>query len=509
MALAPATRPVKCDWVSPCKKPSSFSPPCTFKFLNVVHDLKSLSDWNNPEWEKLWLYNLHYFDDLGSCDAESKKKLHFDLIEKWIQENPPGHGNGWEPYPISLRIVNWIKWSLNDNCLSDNALHSLAIQTRYLLKKLEFHLLGNHLFANAKALVFAGLFFKGKQADEWFAKGMKILTREIFEQILPDGGHFERSPMYHSIILEDMLDLINGMRAFGREVPGGWMAAASKMSGWLAAMCHPDGEIALFNDAAFGIAAKPADLMSYARRVGTGERETSAGKFTYLSDSGYVRWEKGAAALFLDVGQVGPDYLPGHAHADTLSFEMSLHGLRFIVDSGTSCYGTGGERLRQRGTEAHNTVMINGKNSSEVWSGFRMARRARPADLNIMPLSGQAETISCAHTGYMRLPGKPAHKRCWSLTETSLEIIDEIQGGFQNAVSLMHFHPDVEITSFTSSKNKIRLRLPNDQSITVIIEGGHCRIMDSTWHPEFGVSLANQCLEVEFIRERVVLSIKF
>ena len=203
MAVAPETRPVKYDWVNPCKKSSSFFSPRTFKFLNVAHEFKSLSDWNNPEWGKLWLYNLHYFDDLGSCDAENKKELHSDLINKWVQENPPGEGNGWEPYPTSLRIVNWVKWTLADNCLSDEAIHSLAIQTRYLFKKLEFHLLGNHLLANAKALVFAGLFFNGKQADEWLTKGLKILTREIPEQILPDGGHLSAAlciiPLYWKI----------------------------------------------------------------------------------------------------------------------------------------------------------------------------------------------------------------------------------------------------------------------------------------------------------------------
>jgi len=92
---------------------------------------------------------------------ENKKELQSDLIKKWVQENPPGEGNGWEPYPISLRIVNWVKWDLAKNCLSDEALHSLAVQARYLLKRPEFHLLGNHLFANAKALIFAGLFFYG------------------------------------------------------------------------------------------------------------------------------------------------------------------------------------------------------------------------------------------------------------------------------------------------------------------------------------------------------------
>ncbi|MEN9780004.1 MAG: hypothetical protein RL014_1152 [Pseudomonadota bacterium] len=97
------------------------------------------------------------------------------------------------------------------------------------------------------------------------------------------------------------------------------------------------------------------------------------------TDSGYVRLDNGPAVALLDVAPVGPDYLPGHAHADTLSFELSVGAQRVLVNSGTSCYGSSAERLRQRGTAAHNTVVVNGQDSSEVWGGFRVARRPLPA----------------------------------------------------------------------------------------------------------------------------------
>jgi len=123
-------------------------------------------------WFKLYRPGLDLSLPSETRPIKGKKELHSRLIKKWVQENPPGEGNGWEPYPTSLRIVNWIKWGLEGNCLSDEALHSLAVQTRYLLKKLEYHLLGNHLFANAKALIFAGLFFCGKEAENWMSKGV-------------------------------------------------------------------------------------------------------------------------------------------------------------------------------------------------------------------------------------------------------------------------------------------------------------------------------------------------
>ena len=135
MSPAPVVRKIKGNWIDPCKKNPSLLSPYRFRFLNQEHEINSVMDWNNPHWGKLWLYNLHYFDDLQACDAEDKKTLHLGLIGKWIEENPHGRGNGWEPYPTSLRIVNCIKWMLAGNDLSDDLLHSLAAQTRHLFRK--------------------------------------------------------------------------------------------------------------------------------------------------------------------------------------------------------------------------------------------------------------------------------------------------------------------------------------------------------------------------------------
>jgi uncharacterized heparinase superfamily protein len=379
---APLLRPRYGKWCEPAHREPSLSSPTHFHFLNETHELTNSQAWNHPAWEKLWLYNLHYFDDLNAKGATERTLWHRSLIERWARENPPAHGNGWEPYPLSLRIVNWIKWALRGNELMASWIHSLAIQVRYLYQRLEIHLLGNHLFANAKALIFAGLFFQGAEADKWLRKGLQLLHRELPEQILADGGHFERSPMYHSIILEDLLDLINLLKGVTLErhsmhsfAPRGneeyWQDTAQGMLQWLKALCHPDGQIAFFNDAAFEIAPSPQELEAYAQRLGV-----SAVNKADLNDSGYMRLQKGAAVALLDVGEIGPDYLPGHAHADTLSFELSLFNERFLVNSGTSCYGISPERLRQRASAAHNTLVINGQNSSEVWGSFRVARRS-------------------------------------------------------------------------------------------------------------------------------------
>ena len=183
--------------------------PLRFRFLNHTHALASQGGWDDSALEKLWLYNLHYFDDLNARDTQQRGLWHRALIERWLLENPPAQGNGWEPYPTTLRIVNWVKWLQAGNPPVPGMVQSLATQASWLSKRLERHLLGNHLFANAKALVFAGLCFDVPEASDWLATGLNIIARELPEQVLADGGNFERSPMYHAIFLEDVLDLIN------------------------------------------------------------------------------------------------------------------------------------------------------------------------------------------------------------------------------------------------------------------------------------------------------------
>lgn len=503
----PAVGAMTGTWVAPFAKPISLVAPNRFRLLNVEYPLESGADWNHPDRPKLWLYNLHYFDDLCAVDAGTRGAQHRDLIRRWIAENPPGHGNGWEPYPTSLRIVNWFKWALAGNELPDGALHSLAVQTRYLHKRLEYHLLGNHLWANAKALVFAGLFFSGDEARSWLDKGLKILGAEMPEQILEDGGHFERSPMYHAIILDDLLDLINLSRAYGREIPVDWLDTYTRMRAWLIAMSHPDGDIALFNDAALGIAPRWGELDAYAERLQLILQSYSPDPILRFPDTGYIRCEKGPAVLILDVAPVGPDYLPGHAHADTLSFELSLFGQRVFVDSGTSTYEKTSERERQRGTAAHNTLIVDGQDSTEIWGGFRVARRAYPLDLTC-GMTSKGVFVDCAHDGYRRLSGKVMHRRRWDFTEGRLTLRDRVEGKFVEAQARFHLHPEVRVAAVEGEG--CRLPLADGHEVVVRVMGaGALRVESTTWHPAFGVAVPNQCLVAEIRTGELVTQIEW
>jgi uncharacterized heparinase superfamily protein len=463
----------------------SLLPPDKFIFLNKEHNLESSKDWNNSDWNKLWLYNLHYFDWLRQKSLEHSEAQR--SILRWIEENQPGEGNGWEPYTLSLRIVNWIKWALTGNELPDVILDSLAAQTRYLAKCLEYHILGNHLFANCKALIFAGLFFSGTEADTFLKTGTDVLRNELSEQILPDGGHFELSPMYHSIILEDVLDLINISRIYDSnlETDLNLPLIAEKMLEWLEVMTHPDGDIAFFNDAAWGVAQPPDALVDYAARLGI-EGGSRARWNVFLSDSGYARLQRDNIILIADVGQVGPDYQPGHAHADTLSFELSVRGKRVLVNSGTSCYGVDRDRLWQRSTSAHNALSIDGLDSSEVWSGHRVARRARIKERSFSP-----DIVMASHDGFSRKISDCGHRRTWQLTEEHLIVTDEVSGTGEHDINVfMHLYPGI-------------VPRIEDSNICVLVDKGKdiCKmelpselvwkIKESEFYPEFGKAISS------------------
>jgi uncharacterized heparinase superfamily protein len=496
---APPLRPLTGKWVPPARRLPTLAGPEAFRLLGRTAELSHVG-WDGPPMERLWRYNQHYFEDLNAIDAEDRASWHRALLSRWVRENPPGKGVGWEPYPTSLRVVNWIKWALGGRALSPECLHSVAVQARWLMRRLEFHLLGNHLLAEAKALVFAGLFFQGGEARSWMLKGLRILRRELAEQILPDGGHFERSPMYHAIVLEDLLDLCNLFQAFDADaarrdmVVDSLRRASLLMRQWLSAMCHPDGEIAFFNDAAMGVAASPMELEGYARRLGLPAVGSSREGIVHLEESGYLRCSGDGAVAILDVAPLGPDYLPGHAHADTLSFELSVAAQRVLVNSGTSCYGCSQERLRQRGTASHNTVVVDDLDSSEVWSGFRVARRARPTGLrvDVLPVGPR---ISCGHDGYRRLRGRPFHERTWTFARGGLGVEDRIRGDHRKAEARFHWHPDCAL-EVEDGGRRGRARLGGEGKVLWEVERGRPEVVAATYHPMFGESRANRCLVV-------------
>jgi hypothetical protein len=390
--------------------------PITLSFLNQAVTFAKYIDWNYAANGKLWTYNLNYFEFLTHKTApeglaESTVALIYDFIRQ-----TPNLRDGLEPYPISLRVVNWRRFLLENNINDPLIERHLYAQTALLRSRLEYHLGANHLLENACALLIMAVHFRH---DGWYQKAARLLRAELAEQILTDGGHYERSPVYHQLLTDRLLDVYEAaQRSAWQPEPALAGLVGEKiglMLGWLQAVTFRNGDVPMVNDSAHGVAPTTAQLLE---------------KATYLSlmptpvrlgESGYRMLKTNRLECFIDVGPVGPDYQPGHAHADTLAFVLHADGQPVLVDAGTSIYQIGERRNWERSTAAHNTVAVAGKNSSEVWSGFRVGLRAKTT-----LLIDESTSIKASHDGYQSALNLVVTRTVSVVDEETIQITDEL-----------------------------------------------------------------------------------
>lgn len=484
-----------------------------FTFLNRSLMIDSV-DWNRRYNSHLWNYQLHYFDNVVWCANTLAARRDIRgwqvsqaLIESWIKTARVGKSDGWDAYPLSLRVVNWIyAYALVAESESDDFLTrwrtSIFQQLKFLHRHLEHHLLANHLLKNAKALVIGGLFFDNK---DWLSEGEYLLWREFEEQVLPDGGHYERSPMYHAQALADFLECYALLVAFGRNSRSeNTEAKLRAMAGFLDALSNPDGQLALFNDSANTEATQPRPLLTAARRITGWTEEFSSQAFP---ESGYYLWQcsNGQEKIIVDAGEPSVAYNTAHAHCDLLSYELWLDGCPFIVDSGV--HGYDGDRFREycRSTRAHNTVMFDNQEQSEVWSTFRMARRARVIHAEAR---GDARTWNFRGS-FARYDGGVVHERRIHRGDDGEWTIADIarQGEVHRATSFVHLHPDVEVTkigptailcSWGNRQTWIEAFADEGIAINAQIITGSENPIQGWYFPDFGIAQPSATIQFHY-----------
>jgi len=408
---------------------SYFKKDNSFTFLNISHSFSDKINWNSNQFGKLWTYNLNYFDFLNQENISKETGL--QLIQDFIK-NDALLKDGKEPYPISLRGINWVKF-LSNNQVKDELINN-TLYSHYciLFKNLEYHLLGNHLLENAFSLLFGAYYFKD---DKLYNKSKNLLISELNEQVLKDGAHFELSPMYHQIILLRLLDSIQLIKLNSEWNKDDLLpfleAKASLMISWLHNITYENGNIPMVNDATFNIAPNSGKLFSYAKYLGIQNQNIP------LLDSGYRKILSKHYELFIDVGDVGPDYQPGHAHSDTFNFELIKEDNPVIVDTGISTYEKNAIRQSERATHSHNTVKIGSKDQTQVWGGFRVAKRAK-----ITHLIEKPNFIEASHDGYLSDGYKLTRSFLWG--EKYLILKDKINKSTNNnAKAYFHLHSSV------------------------------------------------------------------
>ena len=357
-------------------------------FLHEAEHFKWDGVWHIDNRSHLWNFNLHYFEYIHSLahhylntgDRSVLDKA-VQMIRGWIYQNPREKGgDGWSAYTISLRLTNWMSFFAAvgddlDASFREELEESMFEQYVYLSEHLEKHTLGNHYFENLKTLVLCSLFFDDAQSLPIY---LDAFRKECREEILPDGMHFELSPMYHKIVLEGILRVAVVLRESGmpdaqlEELAGDMLSASWSMERDLS-------RTPLFNDSGDNVTKSLSGLMACANR----HLDIAPVYRTAFPDSGFYIFTNGPWKLIVDAGQPGPDYIPGHSHCDSMSFELFRDGEPFLVNCGTFAYQCA-HRYWFRSTKAHNTVQVAGVEQSEIWSTFRLARRSHTTVLELL-----------------------------------------------------------------------------------------------------------------------------
>jgi uncharacterized heparinase superfamily protein len=285
---------------------------------------------------------------------------------------------------------------------------SIARQLLFLERNLERDIGGNHLIKNIKALAWGSAFFAGPVAARWHALAVRLLRQELAHQVLPDGMHYERSPSYHCQVFADLVEIRHALR--GDPLGGALDEALARMAAATTVLAHPDGFVAEFNDAGLTMAYSPTACLAAYAAVSGYCAAASDGAFS-LPHAGYFGFRRDADYLIVDMGRIGPDDLPAHAHGDIGSIELSVGGRRMIVDPGVERYVAGPERAASRSAGSHNVLALDGGDQADFFGAFRCGRRPYVHVTEYLPYA-DGIAIEGWHDGYASLPGKPiVHRR--------------------------------------------------------------------------------------------------
>lgn len=421
--------------------------------------------WERSDLPPLWVLELQYFHWLRP-QLDPARGL--DYLVDWIRRQPNRLGTAaWNPFGVAMRVLQWTRllaaWrpALVTHPELQAVLASLYRQARFLAAHQEFEFLGNHLLKTAAGLYAAGRFFSGTEAADWERRAAAILLAQAEAQTLPDGGHYERSPMYHLLVLVDLLDVLN-MTTEDSDCRRKLTQIVERQLAVARGLMDPLEQIPLTNDSVLGQAPEPTAVLAYAeavlgRRANAGDgagrnqrKDVSSTSFA-LPDFGLYHLTAGDWCCWVDAGLPGPDFLLAHAHADLGSVLAWLKGHPLLVEAGV--YGYGGNPSRRdydRNAYGHNVLILDGHGVCHCWQEFRVGRRVHHVQACLEP---DSQRLAIEHDGFAFLPGAPAHQRRLELHPNELRIVDRL--GFRRprraVVELIwHLDPAVRVDDTTT-----------------------------------------------------------
>jgi|TARA_R110002072_G_scaffold19100_2_gene71078 uncharacterized heparinase superfamily protein len=455
--------------------------------------------WSPPGASAAWVNELHSFSwlrDLRAFGGDTARRTARDLVGNWLDRQNRWDPKNWSISTLSRRLSHWLGQydfyaASADYSFRQRLLAAAGQQAAHLSRCLPGGLAGTELIYAAKGLIIAGACLPG--GESWLKQGLEIIRRELPRQILPDGGHVERSPARHLAVLRDLIDIKSILHAAEIALPGEIQTAIESMAPMLRLFQHADGGLALFNGSSAEIGFKVDMVLQ--RADGRGRPRLAA------PQTGFQRLQAGRTLIICDSGRPPAPGFDSRAHAGTLSFEMSIGRERLIVNCGAPGPEEADSEWQDllRTTAGHSTLCLDDHNSSplarvRLWN--QRGLRSRPESVQCRREENAGATLlELCHDGYRETRHALHHRRLFlsgkgdDLRGEDRLVVRQGKGSF---VIRFHLHPEVS-AGLSQDGNAVLLRLPKGGGWRLRASGAQLQLEDSIY---LGEPTLRRCQQV-------------
>ena len=470
-----------------------------FQYFGRTIGFPGRVDWEPRGQPKAWVIALNSLDELFAVGVAATLAptpevragwydVAIGLTRDWITGAPQFTGVPWELPALARRIPNLISVDLffarelRDDPSGRRALRdSVYTQAAALAAVVGEQPADHWLVAAARALFMAGRFFDGLEARSWLDTGTALLWSQLREQVHEDGGHRGRNPVAHALVLADYLEVLAFLRAANDDAPPWARKIVKSMADFLARLLHPDGELPLFHDAALGVARPARELLATAAALFHEPVLAAAGELPgvwpllVLGEAGrraYANLPRRRESaepralrrtgfyVLLDGGTPPPGGDP-----NLFGYELSVGGMRLIVDAGVGGEDPGPWGDYFRSTRAHNTVAVDDVDDR---------RWPEVSDVRWIMRDGLLY-FSGTHDGFAhRTPALKHRRRVFCLPGRFWVIADELLGaGGVEAESFIHLHPDVQLAAVCRGRPVFTAARSDAAQVQIVPAGMH------------------------------------
>lgn len=501
------------DYKNGKEAPVTFCKYIDYQDFSVVGDFKYIWEINRHQ-HLISLAKAYYISGNKNYKDEIKKQ-----IMNWIEANPYMKGINWiSSLELGIRLISWSwAWFFLGNIDEEfrNAwLETIYKHCVYINKNFSrYSSANNHLIGEAAGLFVASIVWPFEdKSEEWKERSYKILIQEIEKQNYNDGVNKEQAISYQQFVMD--LFILAGLLGEKNGVlfPQYYWESIEKMLEFIASIMNRIGNVPFIGDADDGYAVTLSEdknfnpyqslLASGAVMFKRGDFKRKASQFDekslwllgldgierfnsleekkinpvktfkkggYYVLSAYEDTEDEIKSVF-DCGPLGYLNIAAHGHADALSFTLSVGGKKFLIDPGTYVYQYPIEwRDYFKGTIAHNTIRIDGKDQSVIGGYYMWLIKAR-IKLLIWESNDEYDIVEGEHNGYMRLKDPVIHRReiFFDKKKDIFKIIDRIQAEKMHLIEqFFHFSEECTITQI----NPIKCQVTNmDRAIIIKVD---------------------------------------